>query len=66
MTEEQAERIIGLLTEIRDEHRRFVQLMQEPGPAPVHTHEPADGGSPAAPFWLCKCGYVHDDERVGV
>lgn len=64
MTDEQAARMEVLLTEIRDELRNFVRLMQEPAPPPVHVHEPKDGGSPQQPFWVCKCGYVHDDERT--
>lgn len=64
MNEEQAEQVLTLLTEIRDELRNFVRLMQDPGPAPEHVHAPADGSSPAAAFWVCKCGFVYDNERT--
>jgi hypothetical protein len=63
MNELQAEQIIQLLTEIRDDQRRFILLLQDPGPDAGHVHAPADGSSPAMPFWVCKCGFVHDDER---
>lgn len=65
MDERQFAELMNILTEIRDDQKSFIRLMQEPVPEPVHVHAPADGSSPAAPFWVCKCGYVHDDERSG-
>lgn len=65
MDDLQAARIEGLLTEIRDELRNFVRILQEPGPATEHVHTPKDGSSPLAPFWVCACGHIHDDEQEG-
>lgn len=57
------EQVVALLTEIRDDQRAFVRAMQEPGPAETHVHEPKDGSPASAPFWVCACGHVHDDEE---
>jgi hypothetical protein len=63
MEERQYDDLMNVLTEIRNELRMFVQLLQEPGPAEAHVHTPADGSPATAPFWVCQCGYVHDDEQ---
>ena len=63
MDDLQFSRLLGVLIEMRDDQRRLIQLMSEPLPEPPHVHEPADGSPASAPFWVCKCGYVHDDEK---
>jgi len=60
MDDLQFARVETLLTEIRDELRNFVRLMQEPVPEPAHVHAPADGSSALARCWVCRCGYVHE------
>lgn len=65
------EQILVVLTEIRDDQRQLLavqrellELMKAPLPEPPHVHAPADGSLASAPFWVCKCGFVYDDERT--
>jgi hypothetical protein len=70
MTDAQAEQIIGLLTEIRDDQRAMVRALQEPLPEPAPapcTHAPQhrSDDNPGARFWKCKaCGFIYDSENV--
>ncbi len=65
------EQLIALLTDIRDDQRELLavqrellELMKMPLPEPAHVHTPKDDTPINAPFWVCACGYVHDDERT--
>jgi hypothetical protein len=69
MTDAQADRIIGLLTDMLEEQRALRQVLLEPPPelppAPcTHPPESRTDDNPRATFWKCKaCGYVYDSEQ---
>ena len=70
MTPSQVDRLLALLTEIRDDQRALVQLLQEPLPEPTpapctHPQNLRTDQAPGARFWKCQgCGFVYDSERV--
>jgi hypothetical protein len=69
MTNEQFDRVVELLTEIRDESRALRQALLEAPPdqmPPPCTHPPElrNDQTFGAPFWRCNgCGYVYDNEQ---